>query len=270
MKALLIIMLMPLFAMGQVQPKPKTTYTVKYCVRHLVQDPCPDAVKKDKFGRKSSNYGCCLVFHCHAELSCDSAIFTNRVEAFDFCNEAANDETGDIASVVIDSMSIPIKTKIGIGSKISDSVNTVGSQLIIRDSKNYIFGYPIPPDQKLTLNKICSPEIDTITSGQKTVVTHSQYDTIRNITIVTNSNKSGEGTLDNIFSQSLVRLYRQYKAECYNDSTLQTVYKDHNQITIHPGGGCSSTLMAPIPAKRWVHKTPTFEGFMEWIEKNNR
>jgi len=70
--------------------------------------------------------------------------------------------------------------------------------------------------------------------------------------------------LEPITIQSMI----QYKQECYNDSTEITVYVDPNKKT-YIGNGCyTTTLMGGYDIKKWVHKTPTFEDFIEWYIKN--
>ena len=59
-----------------------------------------------------------------------------------------------------------------------------------------------------------------------------------------------------------------YKEHCYNDSTEIIVYVDPNKKT-YIGNGCfTTTLMGGYDTKKWVHKTPTFEDFIEWYIKN--
>ena len=58
------------------------------------------------------------------------------------------------------------------------------------------------------------------------------------------------------------KLILQYADECYKDSTLVDVYHDPNY---HSRG--FSTVMAGYWSEEWEHKTPTFEGFIEWIGK---
>lgn len=70
-------------------------YTVKWCLYTKVPVPCPDAGKKDKFGRVS-NYGTCAVYHFHTEVKCDSSKFFKRKEAIQFYNEAKKKSTPTI------------------------------------------------------------------------------------------------------------------------------------------------------------------------------
>lgn len=56
--------------------------------------PCPDAGKKDAFGRVSNT--ACLVYHCKTERDTLYKEFVNRNDAFKFYNKAKNN-TGNIS-----------------------------------------------------------------------------------------------------------------------------------------------------------------------------
>jgi hypothetical protein len=61
-----------------------------------------------------------------------------------------------------------------------------------------------------------------------------------------------------------------YKRECWNDSTKQWVHQEspysYNDST---GIGISQGIYV-MPKREWTHKPPTFEGFLNWIEKRKR
>jgi DNA modification methylase len=58
-----------------------------------------------------------------------------------------------------------------------------------------------------------------------------------------------------MYSDQLKIWFREYKRECYNDSFKVMV---NSKGIIKPFGD------------RWQHETPTFEGFISWIEKRKQ
>lgn len=68
-------------------------YTVKWCLYEQVQIPCPDAGKKDKFGRVSQMS--CAVFHCRIDVKCDSMQFVKPKKAYKFYSEALKESSPD-------------------------------------------------------------------------------------------------------------------------------------------------------------------------------
>ncbi len=62
---------------------------------------------------------------------------------------------------------------------------------------------------------------------------------------------------DQEFKTTLSKMWRQYKLECYNDSTFAT------RERIELGNGRRFVY----PANKWIHRQPTFDGFMEWMER---
>ena len=70
-----------------------------------------------------------------------------------------------------------------------------------------------------------------------------------------------------ITMEELLSLYDQYAKECYADSTYEQVTK---QWTIHDFNvKTMTTCDTIIPATYdWIHKEPTFTGFMEWLREH--
>ena len=69
----------------------------------------------------------------------------------------------------------------------------------------------------------------------------------------------------------LLWLLDQYSTECYNDSVYETCYefiKDHDYGTEFSGGTITMGYMGSID--RWVHKEPTFIGFIEWLKERQQ
>ena len=68
---------------------------------------------------------------------------------------------------------------------------------------------------------------------------------------------------------SLLDYYGEYETECYNDSTLQEVIIENNFIYYHCGVlGCAVDHGSPFKTEsRWIHKQPTFQGFIEYLRK---
>ena len=58
-----------------------------------------------------------------------------------------------------------------------------------------------------------------------------------------------------------------YAEECYNDSTLTTIYIDPNIANYIANGVGSSTALCGYDEEVWVRKEPTFAGFIEWIKQ---
>lgn len=88
-----------------------------------------------------------------------------------------------------------------------------------------------------------------------------------------------EGEVYSITDQSnceiscLIELYEKYEQECYNDSSQIT---HHNQngddfcISFSGSIGYSYCISeGHFDEKIWVHKQPTFEGFIEYLKNNN-
>lgn len=65
-------------------------YTVYWCVGEEIPTGCPDGARVDKYGRKSTMP--CLAYHYRVETTCDSSIYINRKEAYEFYTEAKIDE----------------------------------------------------------------------------------------------------------------------------------------------------------------------------------
>lgn len=61
------------------------------------------------------------------------------------------------------------------------------------------------------------------------------------------------------FAKEFLFVYSKYEQECYKDSSLVDIYVDPNPRT-------QITLSVGYHEKRWVHKEPTFEGFIEYIK----
>jgi len=81
-----------------------------------------------------------------------------------------------------------------------------------------------------------------------------------------------EEWIDVYTSASLLRLWKAYQQECWNDSTktkIININPDRNIITEISPGCYSSTLMwfSPKYDTVWEHKQPTFEGFMQYLER---
>ena len=60
---------------------------------------------------------------------------------------------------------------------------------------------------------------------------------------------------------NLINYYDIYKAECYNDSVQ--VWRTPPQY--YNNGATCDTIRYPV--RVWVHKEPTFDGFMTWLKK---
>ena len=113
MKRILFILAVCLSLNGMTQEK---TYTVSWRVAYEITDPCPDVPRMDKFGRLSGGMIGCLVHHCHIEYGHKSKEFIKRELAFNFYNEALQEQSlyfnmfvttdGSIDSVRIDSILI--------------------------------------------------------------------------------------------------------------------------------------------------------------------
>ena len=63
----------------------------------------------------------------------------------------------------------------------------------------------------------------------------------------------------------LVDLYSQYKDSCYADSTIKVFYPK-DRIEYDRQGGIIGVYEKKAPYKKWIHRQPTFEGFMEFVE----
>lgn len=78
----------------------------------------------------------------------------------------------------------------------------------------------------------------------------------------------------------LVGLYHQYKKECYNDSTLREntdfqinwrwkqampPFEDDSAYVWTMG---ENETLTRVPRNCYAHRSPTLDGFMEWIERN--
>ena len=61
------------------------------------------------------------------------------------------------------------------------------------------------------------------------------------------------------FETDIIKLYKEYKTVCYNDSVKA---KDHFPKTLY----CDGTKYDDCPV-RYKHRKPTFDGFMDWLEK---
>ena len=58
--------------------------------------------------------------------------------------------------------------------------------------------------------------------------------------------------------------WKAYKAECWNDSSYQTDYS----VDIESGYWfIDNDGVIRSHAKRWFHREPTLDGFMEWLER---
>ena len=76
----------------------------------------------------------------------------------------------------------------------------------------------------------------------------------------------------------LVDLFKEYSAECYNDSTLVISGggpEIHTPVIIDSLGrkvldlsGVYFQSSVYIITRKWVHKEPTLKGFMEWLQEN--
>ena len=113
MKRILFILAVCLSLNGMTQEK---TYTVSWRVAYEITDPCPDVPRMDKFGRLSGGMIGCLVHHYHIEYEYKSKEFVERELAFNFYNEALQEQSyysgilstdGNIDSVQIDSITKP-------------------------------------------------------------------------------------------------------------------------------------------------------------------
>ena len=113
MKRILLILAVCLSLNGIAQEK---IYNVLWRIAHEITDPCPDAHKIDKFGRLSGGMIGCLVHHYHIEYEYKSKEFVERELAFNFYNEALQEQSyysgilstdGNIDSVQIDSITKP-------------------------------------------------------------------------------------------------------------------------------------------------------------------
>ena len=91
-------------------------FIVMWCLSTVVSDPCPDANKVDEFGRKSSPFTTCAVFHFHIEKDCNhSKEFFSRKSAFEFYGKAKKEEidteffmNSGIVDIKIDSVYIEV------------------------------------------------------------------------------------------------------------------------------------------------------------------
>lgn len=88
-------------------------YIVFWIIINVVPMPCPDANKIDEFGRESSGFSTCAVYHFKIERKSKTKEFFSRDSAFAFYNRAKKLETksfiafdGNLEDVKIDSVKI--------------------------------------------------------------------------------------------------------------------------------------------------------------------
>jgi hypothetical protein len=60
-----------------------------------------------------------------------------------------------------------------------------------------------------------------------------------------------------IYLSDLLKWWDEYKVECYNDSTLIKRMADVGNLLVYR----TETV--------WIHTSPTFDGFMEFLKKKN-
>ena len=69
---------------------------------------------------------------------------------------------------------------------------------------------------------------------------------------------------------NLLALYEQYEIECYNDSS-QTIKHigDYRRCQFFSTGWQTANCNNPshYDQKIWIHKQPSFQGFMGWLKK---
>ena len=69
--------------------------------------------------------------------------------------------------------------------------------------------------------------------------------------------------------------YQKYKQECYNDSTfvISGGGYEHNIESVNDTLDLTQLIGSPavyIITREWVHKTPTFEDFLNWLERRTK
>lgn len=69
---------------------------------------------------------------------------------------------------------------------------------------------------------------------------------------------------------SILELYSQYKAECYRDSMPMMENNMYYQRSTSLFADTIDHIIDLYPQKEWIHRQPTFDGFMLWIEKNTK
>jgi len=76
------------------------------------------------------------------------------------------------------------------------------------------------------------------------------------------------------WQQELISLWKEYKSECYKDSTVNNVWLSYDSLATvkyyeqHPDIPKENRWGSIMKEEKiYSHKQPTFEGFMEWFGK---
>jgi len=73
-----------------------------------------------------------------------------------------------------------------------------------------------------------------------------------------------------VFGEKYIKLscFQEYQKECYNDSSFVEVQiKPSGWCNSHVGGMSTAMHCPAVYEQKWVHRTPTFEGFLIFINK---
>jgi hypothetical protein len=263
---ILLIIICSLGAIGQT-----FEYKVEWCISSMIQVPCPDANKKDKYGREINKGYSCLVYHFQTEYDCDHVKqFSDREEAMKFYERIL----GEVPTVeLLDE---------GICRVTFDSIETHDLIKVIDDIEKDTLSEPSISTGWLGDAGVGIGVYKDIEISFHTGINDSGCLGLWNTSpthFIEISNKKGETVLamDSTFTitsykgEKIITLsdLMEYEEECYNDSTeaAYDYYKWGNDTTIQSPSIDPGHIMGYIGRKNiYIHKQPTFAGFIIWLK----